>query len=46
MGLDKKCPLGWGQGDSIPLWEFEGNALKKRKKAQDAVLHLQRGKPL
>jgi hypothetical protein len=23
-------PFGWGQGDDIPLWEFQGNALKKR----------------
>jgi hypothetical protein len=23
-------PSGWGQGDDIPLWEFEGNAPAKR----------------
>jgi hypothetical protein len=27
--IRKNTPSGWGQGDNIPLWEFEGNALKK-----------------
>jgi hypothetical protein len=27
-----KIPFEWGQGDCVPLWEFEGNALKKNAK--------------
>jgi hypothetical protein len=33
MGLTIKYPSKWGQGDCVPLWEFEGNALKKPKSA-------------
>jgi hypothetical protein len=40
----KNARSGWGQGDCIPLWGAGATPSKHAKEAQDAVLHLQRGK--